>query len=353
MVEAGNPCTGPATLVLVTPARLADVDRIVSELSAAAGRQAAKAVLNRLASSGVATDAEDSFPAKVLIGLEGGGRVCAGRRSTADVVTVIAEVPAAAPVTFLGRSLLLPAGNVMIRFRLPANRVVANNHTLCAYTSGPGTITRNTGGNGNLHPIIADEAATCFPGTATVELASGGVVPMARLAVGDVVRVASGADAAAFSPVYLFSHRTPDAGGRYVAATTASGRTLVATADHLVPLAANGNPLVRLGNVVVGDALTDAVAATSSRVVAVAAVDGAGLYAPHTVHGDIVVGGWLRAPGRRRSSRPSRARCCGRLRRRRRRWGTASTCRGGCWREGAGGEWLGALLRALQWVTGY
>jgi len=353
-VDGGDSCTGPATLVFVTPARLGDVDRIVNELSASAGRDAAKTVLTRLAASGVATEAENGFPDNVLIGLEAGGRMCGGRRSTADVVTVVAEMREAGPVSFLGRALLVPKGNVLIRFRLPANQVVANERALCAYTSGPGMITRDIGAGvpKPKSPIIADEA-TCFPGTATVELASGSIVPMARLAVGDVVRVASGKDAASFSPVYLFSHRTPDAGGRYVAATTASGRTLVATADHLVPLATDGHPLVRLGDVAVGDSLTDAVAASSSRVVAVAAVGGAGLYAPHTVHGDIVVGGvvastWTAAVEptvARTLLRPFAAAAAA--------VGYRVDVSGGLLEGGGGGGVLGGLLRALQWVTGY
>jgi len=354
VVDGGDPCTGPATLVFVTPARLGDVDRIVNELSASAGREAAKKVLKRLAASGVATEAENGFPDNVLIGLEAGGRMCGGRRSTADVVTVIAEMRKAGSVKFLGRALMVPAGNVLIRFRLPANQVVANERALCAYTSGPGTITRDIGTGGpKPKSNTTNEEATCFPGTATVELASGATVPMARLAVGDVVRVASGDDAAAFSPVYLFSHRTPDAGGQYVAATTASGRTLVATADHLVPLATDGHPLVRLGDVVVGDALTDAVAATSSRVVAVAAVGGAGLYAPHTVHGDIVVGGvvastWTAAVEptvARTLLRPFAAAAAA--------VGYRVDVSGGLLEGGGGGGVLGGLLRALQWVSGY
>ncbi|GAB0490043.1 hypothetical protein MMPV_001273 [Pyropia vietnamensis] len=106
------------------------------------------------------------------------------------------------------------------------------------------------------------------------------------------------------SPIYLFSHRTPDvgpAGADVVTLTTVGGLRLTITPGHLVyaiPRArgASAAPsLVAAGDVAVGDALVTAngssVAVTSSRLSVVTRAAAAGLYAPHSVSGSLVVDG--------------------------------------------------------------
>lgn len=138
----------------------------------------------------------------------------------------------------------------------------------------------------------AEDDSVCFPGDATVELESGTRVAMADLAVGDVVRVAAGTHAAAWSPVYFFSHKDPAGGAAYtyVTLTTASGAALTLTPSHYVM--ADG-VATAAGAVTVGQALTTA-SGTPSAVTAISrAVRRGGLYNPHTLAGTIVVDGVL------------------------------------------------------------
>lgn len=134
------------------------------------------------------------------------------------------------------------------------------------------------------------EAADCFPGDATTELADGRVVVMADLKVGDVVRVAAGDSPAAFSAVFLFTHKIPTSPRTFVRLTTASGARLDASAGHYVY--ANGR-LVAASAVAVGDTLQVATPTgwADSTVKATRRVTASGLYNPQTLHGDIVVGG--------------------------------------------------------------
>ncbi|GAB0490875.1 hypothetical protein MMPV_002115 [Pyropia vietnamensis] len=134
------------------------------------------------------------------------------------------------------------------------------------------------------------EAADCFPGDATTELADGRVVAMADLEVGDIVRVAPGDGPAAFSAVFLFTHKIPTSPRTFVRLTTASGARLDASAGHYVY--ANGR-LVAASAVAVGDTLQVATPAgwADSTVTATRRVTASGLYNPQTLHGDIVVGG--------------------------------------------------------------
>ncbi|OSX80526.1 hypothetical protein BU14_0051s0046 [Porphyra umbilicalis] len=139
----------------------------------------------------------------------------------------------------------------------------------------------------------AEDDSVCFPADATVELESGAVVAMAALAVGDVVRVAPGSGAAAFSPVYFFSHKDPPsatAAYTYVTLTTAAGAAVTLTPGHYVY--ANG-VRVAAGAVPVGATLTLASGAPSPVTGVTVAVRRGGLYNPHTLVGDVVVNGVL------------------------------------------------------------
>ena len=125
----------------------------------------------------------------------------------------------------------------------------------------------------------------CFPGDAAVMLEDGTSKTMAEIAIGDKVLVGKGV----YSEVYMFSHRFEDAEATFVALTTAAGATLALTGGHY--LYANG-ALVEARRVRPGDNVT---LADGRRVPvrAVGAVRKAGIYNPHTLHGDIVVNGVL------------------------------------------------------------
>ena len=125
--------------------------------------------------------------------------------------------------------------------------------------------------------------AFCFPAHATVELPDGTTKTMAQLEVGDRVL----AEAGTYSDVYMFSHRYAEFEGPFVAIATESGEELLLSADHY--LYVNGKlavaSTVRVGDRVVksdgGDAVVSHVTTRKA----------AGLYNPHTMHGDIVVNG--------------------------------------------------------------
>ncbi|KAK1864413.1 hypothetical protein I4F81_006961 [Pyropia yezoensis] len=311
MVEDEAACTGDGRLVLVPPAALESLETLAKALGddaddTAVARPLAVAVDARL---GAAVD--DAFDGDdALIGVDGAGRSCGRRRSAPAVVTIFVMPRAPVDTTFLGRRVVLPAAPALLRVRLPSrDDNDDDDHTngephgpdggrfhdapLCVYT----TATAGEPGGGSNSTAGGGGGSSCFPAAATVELASGRTVAMADLAVGDVVRVAAGDGAAAFSPVYLFSHRSPGGVHPVVTMTTASGRTLTASPDHLIPVGGGGGGrrrvLLRAADVAVGDALTDAHDRVSSRVVRVGRATAAGLYNPHTVAGDIVVGGVL------------------------------------------------------------
>jgi Hint module len=124
-------------------------------------------------------------------------------------------------------------------------------------------------------------SSSCFTADALVELASGAVVRMDALRVGDRVRVG----AQGFSDVFLFTHKLAEVRSVFVVLRTASAHVARLTPGHYIY--ANG-ALVAAGGVRVGDELTLGCGARS-RVMSVS-VEG-GLYNPQTLHGDIVVDG--------------------------------------------------------------
>jgi len=143
------------------------------------------------------------------------------------------------------------------------------------------------------------------PGASTpaAAAAAAAAVPVAvrDLAHGHIVR--DGVDGpSSASPIYFFSHRTPTvpAGGvEVVTLTTVGGHRLTVTGGHLVyaaPPAGSSPPtLVAAAAVAAGDALLTAngsrTAVASVRSSVLRAGDAAGLYAPHSVSGSLVVDG--------------------------------------------------------------
>lgn len=135
-----------------------------------------------------------------------------------------------------------------------------------------------------------NDGATCFPADAQVDTPRG-PVRIDALAVGDEVAAPGGGS----TTVFLFTHASPPDAARphvYVEMATADGRTLTVTPSHYVYV--GGGDRVPAGTVAMGDALDDA--AAGGRCVPVVGVRRLvaprGLYNPHTLHGDIVVGGF-------------------------------------------------------------
>lgn len=143
-------------------------------------------------------------------------------------------------------------------------------------------------------PIVApDDGSACFPAAATLRRPGGEAVTMDALRVGDDVAVGGGHS----SRVYLFSHADEAVVSSMVALTTAGAGTLTASADHLVYVASRDGrdrTAVAADTVATGDVLvSDSADAAAATVVAVERVRAAGLYAPHTYTGDLVVDGFV------------------------------------------------------------
>lgn len=130
-----------------------------------------------------------------------------------------------------------------------------------------------------------EDDSACFPANATVELQSGESIPMSEVSVGDMVKV--GVDE--FSRVFMFTHKSSDSVNEFVSLTTTSGAKLSLTSGHY--LFVNG-ALAAAKTVVVGDELRLGTGETTT-VVSVASVEGAGLFNPQTVSGNVIVSGVL------------------------------------------------------------
>lgn len=135
--------------------------------------------------------------------------------------------------------------------------------------------------------------SACFPSDATVTLASGAVVRMDALAIGDEVAVGGGRT----SPVFLFSHADPAARSPFVRVSGVAAAAglpappptlLTASAGHYVYV--NGR-LAAAGTIGAGDRLRGADGADNVVVGSVDRVVRAGLWNPHTLSGELLVGG--------------------------------------------------------------
>lgn len=152
-----------------------------------------------------------------------------------------------------------------------------------------------TGGPGGAPITAPDDGSACFPAAATLRRPGGEAVSMDALAVGDDVAVGGGHA----SRVYLFSHADAAAVSSMVELTTAAAGTLTASADHLVYVVSrDGRPgdrtAVAADTVAPGDVLvSDRADAAAATVVSVGRVRAVGLYAPHTLTGDLVVDGFV------------------------------------------------------------
>ncbi|KAI0560622.1 hypothetical protein FGB62_107g19 [Gracilaria domingensis] len=121
----------------------------------------------------------------------------------------------------------------------------------------------------------------CFPRTATVHLSNGNDIEMHELQAGHAVMACESKS----STVYMFSHRQAIGVHTFVRIESIDNHTIELSPEHYIY--ANGR-LVIAQNVKVGDMLRTLDG--RSRVSRISKVNRTGLYAPHTMHGDIVVG---------------------------------------------------------------
>lgn len=128
-----------------------------------------------------------------------------------------------------------------------------------------------------------DDDDVCFPASATVTTADGATVRMADLEAGQHIHHD---EHGASSPVFLFTHRTLNREQWFYRISTASGHAVSITGNHY--LYVNGR-LVAAHAVQVGNVLRTA--SGQSAVVKVERVKDVGLYAPHSLHGDVLVDG--------------------------------------------------------------
>lgn len=339
LTEGGLACSGDGSITFGPPAPTADAVAAAAHPVVAAAVEAGAMAAAELR-LGAYSPAQRSCV---------GGGSSSSTSGTATAVAVAANVPGG-PVSVGNASFTVPPGVVLVRHQ-PLNG--GSPPAACVYrgeavpetpspaptptptpATAPGaspppaptpggtpppagaapTPAPPAGGGGDGTAATANDEPDCFPADATVETATGAVVRLADLPVGASVRVAAGRGAAAFSPVYLFSHKLSTGTAAYVTARTAAGAALTASPGHLVY--ASGRR-VRMADVAVGDVLrlagapagaarsnaTDATTTCRSgggggggdggggTVVAVTTASATGRVHPHTLAGDIVVGG--------------------------------------------------------------
>lgn len=147
----------------------------------------------------------------------------------------------------------------------------------------------------------------CFPGRGQV-VTPQGPMPLEAVRAGDSVQVMREDGSLAFSPVLLFLHRDPRVSRSFLRLTTASGTALTLTSSHLIfllegNLVATTTPTVEdalqhggvvlAGRVEFGDFLLVAGdgGVKLEKVVAVSHQADAGVFAPLTAEGTVVVDG--------------------------------------------------------------
>jgi hypothetical protein len=150
------------------------------------------------------------------------------------------------------------------------------------------------------------EASVCFPGDATVTLASGEIKPMTALALGDKVAVqTNNDDELLYEDVYAFGHKDSSAVAAFVQLTlkpvgtnmsdnSVEIKVLELSASHFAPLVQPDDAKKMLykrgGAITVGDFML-AEGAPMYVVTSISRVEKAGLYNPFTLSGTIVVNG--------------------------------------------------------------
>jgi uncharacterized protein YjbI with pentapeptide repeats len=134
--------------------------------------------------------------------------------------------------------------------------------------------------------VNINAASNCFAGEATVALESGQYVRMDQLQHADRVAVGGGDH----SDVFFFGHRNPNARTAFVRieSTSKADQPLYISPGHY--LYVNGR-LATAGTVRIGDKLRGPDNADNVAVLAVSREDRSGLFAPASLHGDLLVDG--------------------------------------------------------------
>lgn len=128
-----------------------------------------------------------------------------------------------------------------------------------------------------------EDGSVCFPGDATIRTADGSHITMSELEAGHNIHVS---EQGAVSRVFAFTHKTNTRKTVFYKVEAANGKMVRLTGSHY--LYANGR-LTAAKAVKVGDVLRTVDG--NSKVIRTTKEKGVGLYAPHTLHGDLVVDG--------------------------------------------------------------
>lgn len=128
----------------------------------------------------------------------------------------------------------------------------------------------------------SDDGPVCFPSSSSIKLIDGSYIRMDELEAGVHVHVGSGVT----SKVFLFTHKQPNVTSTFIRIYTKSGHRISLTPGHY--LYANGRltaaMAVKAGDFLDADDGLTTVVKTERTLLH-------GLYAPHTIHGDIIVDG--------------------------------------------------------------
>lgn len=134
----------------------------------------------------------------------------------------------------------------------------------------------------DLGQAVQEEDA-CFPGNAKVHVEGKGIVNMEQVAIGDRVLVSDGV----FSEVFFFGHKLARIQFDFVRLETAQASIALSKGHYIY---ADGH-LTAAGSVRV-DSMLETADGVHTAVIAVEVITAAGLYNPHTLHGDITVDGF-------------------------------------------------------------
>jgi desert hedgehog protein len=180
----------------------------------------------------------------------------------------------------------------------------ASNETPCA--TGPGVTTCCPPGDTCV--LCTDPRAcehycnnpSCFPATATVQLEDGSQKAMRDVRLGDRIMVARADGSLGYEDVYLNTHKDSLSAMPYVELALASGRSLMLSPRHFIPVAAGPAPawaeqIAKGANeIAVGDFVwsrADDGRMVPDEVAAVRTKVEVGAYNPLTMNGTIVVDG--------------------------------------------------------------
>ena len=136
-----------------------------------------------------------------------------------------------------------------------------------------------------VSPTIIPEVetkASCFPGTAKVELRNGRLKLMEDLVVGDIVRTSS----TTFSEIFMFTHRETLSVNHFIRLTTSKGYNLELSHGHYIYSRNELVPakLLKLGDFVETEKGED-------KISVIHQASARGLFNPQTIDGDIMVNG--------------------------------------------------------------